>query len=328
MRDVVKTNVKREQNSKRNRRRRRHRSFYLFLVFLMVIGIGVLLSVTLLFNIKKTVVKGESDYTEDDIIRMSGISVGDNLVRLDSKTASDRILSSMIYIEDAEIDKQYPDTLVINISKCISTANIECEDGYLVISAKGKILDKVKEKSENLLFIQGFEPSVETLGTYLKSVDSQKDDILYEILEKIEKENEHEITSVDMTDKYEININYENRIIFEMGNSNDISYKLNLAKTVLDDLNEDKEGYMRMIGTNQISFRDKTDTKVTDENGRIPIKEEDMPLTDSEPEESLADNGNSDEYYEEDIYEENLDDGYYEEENYEDGYLEDEGYYD
>ncbi len=42
-----------------------------------------------------------------------------------------------------------------------------------------------------------------------------------------------------------------------MGNSNDISYKLDLAATVLNDLSGDKEGYMTMIGSNQISFRDK-----------------------------------------------------------------------
>lgn len=58
MRDVVKTNVKREQNSKRRRRRRRHLSFYFFLVIILVAGIGVLLSVTLLFNIKNIVDKG------------------------------------------------------------------------------------------------------------------------------------------------------------------------------------------------------------------------------------------------------------------------------
>lgn len=101
MRDVVKTNVKREQNSKRRRRRRRHLSFYFFLVIILVAGIGVLLSVTLLFNIKNIVVKGDVDYTDEDIIRVSGIGYGDNLVRLDSKKASESILSSMIFIEKA-----------------------------------------------------------------------------------------------------------------------------------------------------------------------------------------------------------------------------------
>ncbi len=93
-------------------------------MIILVAGIGVLLSVTLLFNIKNIVVKGDVDYTDEDIIRVSGIGYGDNLVRLDSKKASESILSSMIFIEKAEIDKQYPDTLVINVSRCIATADL------------------------------------------------------------------------------------------------------------------------------------------------------------------------------------------------------------
>ena len=53
MRDVVKTNVKRNQNSKRARRRRRNVPLYCFLVIILVLGIGILLSVTLFFNINK-----------------------------------------------------------------------------------------------------------------------------------------------------------------------------------------------------------------------------------------------------------------------------------
>lgn len=68
------------------------------------------------------------------------------------------------------------------------------------------------------------------------------------------------LVSFDITDKYEISVNYGNKIFFDMGNSNDISYKLDLAATVLNDLSGDKEGYMTMIGK-QISFRDKSDAE-------------------------------------------------------------------
>lgn len=331
MRDVVKTNVKREQNRKRKRRRRRHTSLYFFLVFLMVIGIGVLLSVTLFFNIKKIVVKGDVDYKSEDIINVSGISNGDNLVRLDSGKAEESILASMIYIESADIEKQYPGTIVINVSRCVSTAYVECEDGFLIVSAKGKILDKVNEMSEELLIIKGFEPVNEAPGTYLQSADEQKDSIAKEFLGISGTEEKHKITAVDMTDKYDITVDYENRITFEMGNSNDISYKLDLAGTVLDELSEDKKGTMKMVGSNQISFRDKEDKERAENSAKIPIKEEDMPSTEATEnvEEIPADNGYSEEeysdsdYYEDEYYEES----YYEEEYSEDVYYEENGYY-
>lgn len=67
MRDVVKTNVKRNQNSKRARRRRRNVPLYCFLVIILVLGIGILLSVTLFFNINKIDVKGDVDYSSEEI---------------------------------------------------------------------------------------------------------------------------------------------------------------------------------------------------------------------------------------------------------------------
>ena len=280
MRDIVKTNVKREQNRKRKRRRRRHRGFYVFLTIILVIGIGVLLSMTLLFNVKTIEVNGDVDYNKEDIIRMSGINVGDNLVRLDSNKAEQGILSTMIYIESAEVDKQYPKKIAINVTKCIPTANIACEDGYLLVSAKGKILEKTEEKTGGLLLIEGFEPESETLGTFLKSKDSQKDSIAQRFLEISGREQIHKITSVDLSDKYEISIVYGNRITFEMGTSNDLDYKLDLASTVLDDVNEDKKGYMTMIGTNQISFREEEGIEKT-ENHKIPISEEIVAMTEN-----------------------------------------------
>ncbi|MBQ8435461.1 MAG: cell division protein FtsQ, partial [Oscillospiraceae bacterium] len=66
MNDVVKTNVKRDQNSKRVRRRNRNKALYIFLVLILVLGIGVLLSVTLLFNIGKINIKGEVDYSDEN----------------------------------------------------------------------------------------------------------------------------------------------------------------------------------------------------------------------------------------------------------------------
>ena len=59
------------------------------------------------------------------------------MVRLDSKKAADNILNSMIYIEDVNIDKKYPDTLEINVTRCVAAANIQLGDKYIIVSQKG-----------------------------------------------------------------------------------------------------------------------------------------------------------------------------------------------
>lgn len=279
MRDVVKTNVRRNQNSKRTRRRRRHSSMYFFLILILVLGIGVLLSVTLFFNINKIDVKGNVDYSSQDIINVSGIGIGDNMVRLDAAKAEQNILNSMVYIEEADISKHYPDTLEINVTKCVATASVQCENGYLLVSKKGKILEKVESAKDDIMVINGFEPSDETVGTYLSSADEQKTDIFFEITDSISDDEKGKIKSVDMTDKYDIKVNFDNRITFELGNANDVKYKLSLADTVLKDLGDDKKGTMVMIGSNQISFRSDSDSSSNNKknNDRIPINSDSLP---------------------------------------------------
>lgn len=326
MRDVVKTNVKRNQNSKRVRRRRRNVPLYCFLIIIFVMGIGILLSVTLFFNINKINIKGEVDYSNEDIIRMSGISIGDNMVRMDTQKVGNNILNSMIYIEDVNINKKYPDTLEINVTKCVAAANIQFGNEYILVSQKGKILDKVDSPQDDLIIVNGFEPAAETLGTYLTSNDEQKTEIYFEIFEYITNNQKNKIRNVDITDKYDIIINYDDRINFELGNANDITYKLKLAETVFDDLGDDKKGTMEMVGSNQISFRSNTgnDKKPSSSNGmtKIPIEDNSVPESTSESSEEDDESSYEDPYSDQndDVYEDEYQND--EEYNYEEDYVE------
>ena len=116
-----------------------------------------------------------------------------------------------------------------------------------------------------------------------------------------------------MTDKYDIKVNYDNRINFELGNSNDVTYKLKLAETVFNDLGDDKKGTMEMIGSNQISFRSDTASDKNTSSGnsmtKIPIEDESTPESTEESSQDDYENSYNDEnndiyqeYYE---YEEN-----------------------
>ncbi len=344
MRDVVKTNVKREQTSKRARRRKTNTGLYFFLVLIVVLGIGVLLSVTLLFNINKINIKGEVDYSNETVIKASGIDFGDNLVRLDAKAAEQKILSSMVYVEKADISKKYPDTLEITLEKCVPVANAEYDGGVLLLSPNGKILENIEEPQADIITVKGLEPTSFNLGEYITSDDENKAQIYYDIINALGKCKNSNVISIDITDKYNILINYDNRITFEAGNSNEIAYKVKLADTVLEDLNDNKKGIMVMVGANQISFRTENSTNTTTETekpsqgDRIPIKPEDLPegytepLTDeteSDEEEYIEEDYTEEEYTDEEYTEEYLedeyyDDGYSEEEYYDDGYYEDE----
>lgn len=234
-------------------------SLYILLVAVLVLGIFAALSLTLFFNVNTVKVIGESGYEDAQIVAVSGIQNGDNLVRLDEYAVREKLLAGLLNVEDAAIHKSYPSTVEITVSPCIPGANIACENGYLLVSEKGKILDLKPEADGSLLTVNGFEPADYTIGTYLKSVDPQKDKIFETLTKAIRDKQYDTIASVNLTDKYDIHVNYENRIDFALGNSNEINYKLELAAAAIKEISAEKSYTLRMVGSNQISVQQKQD---------------------------------------------------------------------
>ncbi len=257
MKDVEKTNVERENSSKRLRRRKRKMNLYSFIVILLVMTVAVTVSYTFLFNISEIRVAGESDeYTAEEIVTASGVMKGDNLLRLNTKKSEQRILDTLLYVETAVVDRDFPSSLNITVSKCVPAFNVSYEMGTLLVSKKGKILADNGFITPGLPIFYGYDPAETTPGKALVSKDEQKSQAFEEFIGIMNDAEEAFISSIDMSDKYEIIVNYANGIIFKMGNWTDINYKLDMADNVMNTEGiEGKKGYITMIGSNQCSFR-------------------------------------------------------------------------
>ena len=260
---------------------------YGLVVILLVITAAVTISYTFLFNVDKIKVSGESDmYTAEDIVNASGIRKGDNLLRMKSEESEQAILDKLLYVETAEISKKFPTSVEINVTRCIPAFNVQYEDGTLLISKKGKILADNSYITDKLPVIYGYDPADVTPGRPLGSKNEHKGEAFEEIISAFTGNIDYKISSVDMSDEFSIIVNYENGTVFKMGTWSEVEYKLNLAKTVMEDESiRGKKGYLTMVGSNQISFRDNdkpadvpgiiepTKPPATDENGN-PINEE------------------------------------------------------
>lgn len=72
--DIIKDDVPEQAGVKSKKRRSKAAlSAYYTLIFLLVAGVGVFLSLTVLFKTDKIVVVGQTPYNEADIIEASGI---------------------------------------------------------------------------------------------------------------------------------------------------------------------------------------------------------------------------------------------------------------
>lgn len=253
MRDVVKTNVKRQQSSKRKHRRTRHQAINILLVVLLVVGVGISLSMTFFFNVTRIEVNNATQYDDSRIVSLSGLKGGENLVRLDTTFSAKNIRDSLVYAEEVTVKKKFPSTVEINVTKSEPIANITYSFGYLLVSSSGKILETVEKPQDGLLIIEGYDPATDTPGKQLESNVTEKNAVLNTLTKAVSANPDAGIYSLDMSDIYEIKVQFGDKVLFEMGNSNEAEYKLRFAAKTIGELNQDKNYHLKMVGNNQIS---------------------------------------------------------------------------
>ena len=257
MHEVVKQSVKRQQSSKRRRRRTRSHRTYILLVIVLVIGLAAALSMTLFFNITEITVVNQTDTPDEQIVELSGIRYQDNLVRLDTAIAAERIRANVVYAEKVTVSRQFPSTVVITVEKAVPVANITQSYGYLLVSSSNRVLEELKEDPyPGLLIISGYNPAEGSIGMVLRSEDEKRDNILKTLTTAVSDCGNPLIWSLDMADQSDILVYIGENAVFHMGSSNDADYKLRLALDVfqrLNQLNASKKYKLTMIGNNQIS---------------------------------------------------------------------------
>lgn len=315
MRDIEKTNMAHEANLRRIRRRRRGRSAYVLLVILFATALLVTLSRTIFFNIEDIQVTGDkTGSTAEQIASAIGVKKGDNMMRLHLDELELKAEETLTDVETVDIRREFPSTLVIDVQKSVPAFNISYEYGTLIVSQHGKILQDSMDPVQGLVSIAGYIPDETTPGKRLSATEERCDKIftaLQEIIlnqdsesfenpenpEDLENPENSEnlglkIVSVDMSDFNNILINFDHRILFNMGNWSEIAYKINFAQQVIATQPEEKEGYLTMIGSNQCSFRSRSDV----ENHEKRLASQGMQVNPENPE--IPDNSDNSDYYE------------------------------
>lgn len=254
MKDVEKTDFDRDNSIKRLRRRKRNMGLYGLVVIIIVLGLGIAISCTFLFNITEIKIDGSSmEYTSGKILEQSGVNLGDNLIKLDADKVRQNLLE-LEYIEDAQVNIDFPSTLEMIIEPCIPAFYVNYDLGTILISGKGKVLENSVMTKDDLPVIYGYEPLPPLKGDIIDTEDEKQKEVFNEFIKVIyERGGGEKIKSIDMRNRSNVIITFRDGNVFRMGSWNDFEYKLTLAERVIAETG--KIGYITMVGTNQCSFR-------------------------------------------------------------------------
>lgn len=237
MKDVVKSGPVKNSGVRRRPKRKRNLSLYYIMIFMISALILFILSRTVLFRINEYKVSGVSRYTIEQILSAGDLSTGKNMFSLNIDKTEEKIKKALIYVENINIRRKLPDTLIVEVEEAIPYACCEYEGTrYAVISRNGRYLETEQQSPrEELLTVIGMDLQEVSLGADFKSSDANKETILMDLISSIDEICPGKIKYIDITDRTDIVMGYDGRIDIEFGSSLDYKYKLRYITAIIED---------------------------------------------------------------------------------------------
>ena len=269
---------RRVQRNKRNRRKKIIIRSVAGVVFLVV---GVIVALSLFFNINKIIVSGDAVYSHETVIKASGVSEGDNLIFLSKSKLNEKISSELTYIGSVTVKRRLPSTLELVINKTDAKLGIAMNGYYTLLDANGKVLEKDLETvGENIILTNLGEITSAELGETVVLKNEKILTKLQDVLTECKNIGLEDISLMDLSDIYNIKIVYQGRITLELGetDSDNLNSKLALGKAALEKQNEENNLYRGTInltvdGKGYWSEEVSTTEPVTEENPSENIEE-------------------------------------------------------
>ena len=253
------------------RRRRAIRRLTALALLLCVIGVGVYLTVTMLFKINtlEVAVDGEvvqevGGYSSAEILQALGVHAEENIFSFDPAEKAAALEKQFPLLENIQVERDYPNTVVVRTNAATAVYAMQTSGGWLSLSAGLKILDQDSAQPD-LIILCGGEPVSTTPGTQLEfetgpsgpssgsaASDSaasseagpptdKRLESLNTLLTALDSsELGADVTRIEFEDPEQMAFLYQGRISVLLGTLNELDYKLRLAKYVL--INEDGKG--------------------------------------------------------------------------------------
>lgn len=206
------------------------RRFLLIFTLLCMVAITAFLCVFLLFKVRDIEITGDVVYEQSDILNVCGYEIGDNLALLSVKDEEEALVQQLPYIEDVDIIRHFPSTLEIHITGAKEAACISSSGQWYAVSSSGKILEAKSEADTGVMQVTGLTLTDPKPGSQFQAQDEDYQSAFQTILTALAgMDGLGDFTTLDLTDLYNITMNYQDRILFQLGSTVQLDYKLDLG---------------------------------------------------------------------------------------------------
>lgn len=252
-------------------RERRHKKLAIILsIAISAVCVGVGLFLTWYLLIVDTIsVKGNKNISSEEIISVSGLETGKH-IWLENTSAAKKALDDMPYIGSAEIERVYPDKLVITVTERVEAAVVMGLSANAIIDKDGNVLFVGERASyEGLMKIYGLSASGFKLNTPLGDASTFQIRTTLELLNAIvEADLVSGMDYLDVSNSLSVYIITTTGLRVQLGQPDEAAEKLHKLKLVLPKLKQlglDSKGTVDVSTVGDPVYSPPTNTLVGDQ---------------------------------------------------------------
>ena len=215
--------------------------FKIFIMVLIISIFGAFILSSDLFSLKNIYVTGNKTVPKDDIIRLSNLQYGQNIFRINKKKIVKNIFDSP-KIKAIRIKRILPSSLSLDLVEREAVALIPYLGSYLCIDEEALIIEVsgISEKT-SVPVVEGFAFNDFKIGEVLRIDNNEQLDIALKISKALKNSKLNEdVSIINLENLDSIMLTTRTGIRVYLCN-NDIDYKIQLAKAIIEDLLKNNE---------------------------------------------------------------------------------------
>lgn len=239
------------------KKRRGRNGIYVLLTVLLTL-IAVIVGIGLFFRVSTIDVAGGEVYSHDEIVKMSDIKTGENMLLLNEKEIAEKITSKLIYINDVKLIRSYPDMVILEVYEDAPIATTKSGGTTWLINASGKLFQaESSSKANGLIRLVGADLQEPESGkTAVTAGGETQVECITEFLTAVRKNGvEEKIGTVDVTNIGSISFDYDGRFKVNLGSQGEIGNKVDmLVEAIENKIEQDAAGRLEFTTDVELHF--------------------------------------------------------------------------
>lgn len=190
-------------------------------------------------------------YSDEDIIRISGVNKGESLVLVSKKDIKESIETLLPYVGKVTVRRSYPSTLKLIIEDSAPFFAVEKNGLFTLLNRDFKVIETCDYIPGGCAKLSGVEFTEAFVGEEAVFEDSALKGRLNNLIAECENAGIENITKYDLSNIANVRITMDYRITFVLGTLTDLGDKFSLAiRTVEVELENNPEAHIIVDVTN------------------------------------------------------------------------------